>query len=81
MVSSLVSNLSTCTIYRNTKVCNRHAKLQIISSHCALYEHLRVRCERTDDTVDAKSGESSPEKVVLVLMVLEVYVIGAKRIV
>lgn len=68
-------------VQKHKSLCNRHAKPQILSSHCALYEHLRVRCERTDDTVDAKSGESSPEKVVLVLMVLEVYVIGAKRIV
>ena len=61
VVSSLVSSLSTCTIYRNTKVSVIDTlSCRFYHLYCALYEHLRVRYERTDDTIDAKGGGSIP---------------------
>ena len=61
VVSSLVSNLSTCTIYRNTKVSRIDTpSCRLYLLYCAHYEHLRVRYERTDDTIDAEGGGSIP---------------------
>lgn len=77
VVSSLVSNLSACTIYRNTKVsvigmpsCRFYLLIARSTSICVFgVKEQTIRSMRR------------AEKVVLVLMVLEVYVIGAKRIV
>jgi len=76
-VVSLASDLSTCTIYRNTKVsvidmpsCRFYLLIARSTSICVFgVKEQMIRSIRR------------AEKVVLVLMVLEVYVIGAKRIV
>ena len=77
MVSSLASNLPTCTIYRNTKVsvidmpsCRSYLLIARSTSICVFnVKEQTIRSMRR------------AEKVVLVLVVPEVYVVGAKRIV
>ena len=60
-MSFLVSNLSTYNIYRNTKVSRIDTPNCIFYLlYCEHYEHLRVRHERTDDTIDAEGGGSIP---------------------
>ena len=57
VVSSLTSDLSTCTIYRNTKVSVIDTpSYRSYLLYCALYGHLCVRYKRTDDTIDTKDG-------------------------
>ena len=56
-MSSLASNLSTCTIYKNTKVSVIDTpSYRSYLLYCALYRHLCVRYKRTDDTIDTKDG-------------------------
>jgi hypothetical protein len=77
VVSSLVSNLPTCTIYRNTKVsvtdmpsCRSYLLIARSTNICVFnVKKQTIRSMR-------RAG-----KVILVLVVLEVYVVGAKRIV
>ena len=57
VVSSLASNSSTCTIYRNTIVpVIDTPSYRSYLLYCALYRHLCVRYKRTDDTIDTKDG-------------------------
>lgn len=76
-MSSLVSSLPTCTIYRNTKVSvidmpNCRSYLLIASSTKICVFNVKEQTIRSTRRA---------EKVVLVLVVPEVYVVGAKRIV
>lgn len=77
MVPSLASNLPTCTIYRNTKVS------VIDMPSCRFY--LLIARSTSICVFNVKEqtiwSMRRAEKVVLVLVVPEVYVVGAKRIV
>ena len=68
IVSSLVSSLSTCTIYRNTKV-------SVIDTLSCRFYLLYCVFGMKEQTIRSMRRV---EEVFLVLMVLEVYVIGAK---
>ena len=77
VVSSLASNLPTCTIYGNTKVsvidmpgCRSYLLIARSTSICV--------SNMKEQTIRSMRRA---EKVVLVLVVPEVYVVGAKRIV